>query len=158
MNVRTKQVDIASRRFELRRLPPEVGSFILFRLMGASMRMSAERPAPTKKADAADEASTDEAIKNMTGADRIRALAFAVFSGGMSFDDFKFVQQSCMRAAAVLVERGGQAFPMPLMLDNGDWTPDAEELSGEPGTVNNLVMEVLIHSLASFFETSGQSS
>lgn len=157
MTPRTKTVEVGERKFELRRLAPEVGSFILMRMMGVSMQMAGERPAQTAKPPSEAEA-VEAVIKKMSAEDRVRALAFAVFANGMKFEDFKFVQASCVRCAALVVERAGQPFPMPLMTDAGEWTPDAEELSAEPGTVNNVVMEVLIFSLASFFEEGVKSS
>jgi negative regulator of replication initiation len=82
---RTKQVDLKDRKFELRRLSPEVGTFILMRMMGVQMRSEAaqEERAPAKPAAVAEPAVKPPEI---SGEARVRALSFIVFSGEWTKD------------------------------------------------------------------------
>lgn len=153
MSVKNKIVPLGAEKFELRKLPTEVGSFIFMRMLGASMRMAAsdkeEAPASTEES---------ESTPVITGEMRVRALVFSVMSSGMSFEDFKFVQSSCMKVTSVVVDRAGQDFPMPVMTDNGAWTPEGKDLACNPGSVMQLVSAVLVFCFADFFDGASLGS
>ena len=142
---RTKQVDLKGRKFELRRLSPEVGTFILMRMMGVQMRSEAaqEERAPAKPAVKPPEIS---------GEARVRALSFIVFSGAISFEDFKFIQSACMHCVSIVKVAEGEAFPMPIMSDAGEWTKDGQAVVDDVQLLMNLTTETLVLSYADFFE------
>jgi hypothetical protein len=157
MQYRSKDVELLGHKFKVRKLPPEVGSFIFMRMMGVSLRAAAAEPQkPAKQND--DQAPApveDEPPTKITGEMRVRALSFAVFSGAISFEDFKFIQTNCMQAAAIVVERQGVEFPMPLVSDAGVWTSDGEEVANNVGLTMQLTTAVLIHCFADFFDSGG---
>lgn len=153
MQTRSKVVELSSRKFEIRRLSPEIGSFIFMRMLGVSMRTAAvERE--SKPASAKEEKESEPAPE-ISGEMKVRALTFSVFSGGMGFEDFKFIQNGCMRVVSVVENRAGIDFPLPIMDDAGKWTPDGISLSFDVGLVMRLTTEVLIFCFADFFEGSG---
>lgn len=149
MNTRSKVVELGGARFEVRRLPPEVGSFIFMRMMGASMRM--ESPVENGEKQAEDPGKPKIEV---TGEMRVRALTFAVFSGNISFDDFKFIQDACMRVVSKMEVNAGQEFPMPIMADNGRWTQNGQEVYESVGLVTQLTAEVLVFCFSDFFNGS----
>jgi ATP sulfurylase len=142
---RTKQVDLKGRKFELRRLSPEVGTFILMRMMGVQMRREAaqEERAPAKPA---------VKLPEISGEARVRALSFIVFSGAISFEDFKFIQNACMHCVSIVKVAEGEAFPMPIMSDAGEWTKDGQAVVDDVQLLMNLTTETLVLSYADFFE------
>jgi hypothetical protein len=158
MQTKSKIVELSGTKYHIRKLPPDVGSFIFMRILGISMRQSAEnaekaRPVASKKQEEAEEAAEETKI---SGEMRVRALSFAVFSGGaVSFADFKLIQQSCMQVVGVVVDRAGTSFPMPIMSDLNDWTKEGEDLASNVGLVMRLTTEVLIFAFADFFEDGG---
>jgi hypothetical protein len=148
---RTKQVDLKGRKFELRRLSPEVGTFILMRMMGVQMRSEAaqEERAPAKPAAVAEPAVKPPEI---SGEARVRALSFIVFSGAISFEDFKFIQNACMHCVSIVKVAEGEAFPMPIMSDAGEWTKDGQAVVDDVQLLMNLTTEVLVICFSDFFE------
>lgn len=157
MQARHKVVELSGTRYQIRKLPPEVGSFIFMRMLGVSMRQSQEaaEQAPKPAVTVATSTEIVEAPK-LTGEMRVRALAFAVFSGGViSFENFKFIQNACLQSAALLDTRDGVEFPMPVMTDTGIYTKEGEELADNVGMVMRLTTEVLIFCFADFFADGG---
>lgn len=159
MIVRTKTVELQGYKFQLRRLPPQLGSFIFMRMLGISMRASAaaqeEQVAKPRKNKPQVQATTEVEQPKPTGEEQVRALSFSVFSGGMPFADFDFIQTGCMKVISIVEHREGVDFPMPIMNDNGSWTPSGEDLSYDAGLVMRLTTEVLILCFADFFGGSG---
>lgn len=153
MQTRSKVVELSGRKFHLRKLSPEVGSFILMRMLGVSMQAEAARPTQPDASQAPR--SVEEAPVDITGEMHVRAITFRVFSGGMGFEDFKFVQDNCMRAVSIVEERAGVDFPMPIMNDSGVWTAEGEFVAEDVGLVMRLTTEVLIFCFAGFFAASG---
>jgi hypothetical protein len=151
-NARTKTTELDGRKFQLRRLPLDTGSFIFMKMLGASLRMSAAQE-PSVKPVAEPTKEELEAMEKTTGAMRVRALSFGVLSNGASFEDFKFIQSACMKVVSVVVERQGEEFPLPVMNDAGAWTPEGED-AVDVGMAMRLTTEVLIHCFADFFEKS----
>lgn len=143
MSARSKVVELGGRRFELRRLPPEQGSFILMKMMGVAMRAAA-KDAEGQAPQAQQQETETPVIDSET---KVRALVFSVFSGGLGFDDFKFVQNACLRCASVVNESG---LPIPLMNDFGEWTN--KDMAEDVGLVMKLTSEVLVFCFAGFFD------
>ena len=144
---RVKQIEIGARKFELRRLSPEVGTFILMRMMGVQMRDQPAVPVQTAPATADKPPAVE-----ISGETRVRVLSFVVFSGAIGFEDFKFIQQHCMRCVALISETAGESFPMPIVSDGGEWTKDGQAIADDVGLVMKLTTEVLILCFADFFE------
>jgi hypothetical protein len=153
MQTRSKVVDLSGNKFHVRRLPPEVGSFILMRMIGVRMR-SADAAPVAQKAES-EQAAPPVASEKINGEMQVRALAFSVFSGGVSFDDFKFIQNSCMKVVSIVKEHAGNEFPMPIVTDEGVWTADGAPVAENVGLIMQLTTEVLIFCFADFFDTSG---
>lgn len=151
MAARSKIVDVKGTQYEVRRLAPEVGSFIFMRMLGLSFKArneQAERAEVKKTGDA--EAAPAEPI---SGEMQVRALSFSVMSGAIGFDDFKFIQSACIKNVSRQDESTG--FFMPVMTDAGQWTKAGEELESNVGSVMSLTTEVLILCFADFFESPG---
>ncbi len=157
MQPRSKVVSINDKKFEVRRLAPEVGTFILMRMLGISMRSAAERePATQHSAKQESFAATEETQEPTVGVGemRVRALSFAVMSGGISFEDFRFIQSACMKCVAKIENRAGVDFPLPIVDDKGVWTPDGVDVANDVGALTRLTTEVLILCFADFFDAS----
>ncbi len=146
---RTKAVTIGPNQYELRRLLPEEGSFIFMRMLGISMRMRAD--APQKTLTAEEKLALENAPK-ATGEAQVRALAFHVTSGSITFEDFKFIQRACVRCVSVFEEHGGQSLPMPILMDNGEYAPAGALISQQPSLLVRLMTEVLVFCFADFFD------
>jgi hypothetical protein len=129
---------------------PEVGSFIFMRMMGLHMRMLQERLDKEAKKDE-EPKKEEEAKEKVSGEMQVRALTFSIFSGGIGFEDFKFIQSECLKAVSKRNEVG--AF-MPIISDGGVWTVDGEEVKNDVGLVMKLTTEVLILCYSDFFEES----
>ena len=153
---RVKSLELDGQKFEVRRLPPEVGSFILMRMMGVQMRDSAAKAETIPQAAAPSEAPASPAPE-ISGEMRVRTLSFIVFSGAISFDDFKFIQQHCMQCVALVKDAAGETFPMPIVSDGGVWTKDGKEIAENVGLVMKLTTEVLVLCFADFFDAGGAS-
>jgi hypothetical protein len=130
-------------------LPTDAGSFILMRLMGAGLSGgSLGKPVEDTPAEA-------EAVAP-TGEELVRAVCFAAFMRGLSFDDLKFVQRECMKVTSRWEAPTGQRLPMPVMSSTGQWA--IPEVGGDIGLVTRLTMEVLVHNLSDFFSMGGLGS
>lgn len=152
MQARSKVVTLLEREFQLRKLPSDVGSFILMRMIGASMRMrSAE---PPEKLTEEQEAKMKEATDKITGEDRVRSLIFILFSSSMDFADFKLIQNNCLRCVSLIEERDGQKLPIPIMNDDGVWTP-GQNIDSDFSLISKLTSEVLVLCFSDFFDKSG---
>lgn len=156
MQAKTKTTDeIEGHRYLLRKLPTEVGSFILMRMLGIQMRVAAanaEEQMAKEASKPAELSVQQEERPKPSGEDMVRAIVFSLFSGGvMSFEDFKFIQQSCMKVTSIIKEREGHDFPMPVMDDHGRWSTDGAVLADESSLVVRLTTEVLILCFADFF-------
>lgn len=155
MNTRSKVVDLVGLKFEVRKLLPDAGSFIFMRMLGISMRMAtavtsgAQTPAPAPTPEEAK-----ELLAKTTGEMRVRALAFSVFSGGISFEDFRFIQEHCMQVVSIIKEREGVDFPLPIMTLDGTWTPDGAAVRENVSLVMQLTTEVLVLCFSDFFAES----
>lgn len=149
--LRSKVVELSGHRFQVRRLDPDAGGFIFWRMMGINMRAAMDA-APPKPSDT----PSSEPPTKVTGEMRVRALTFSVFSGGITFEDFKFVQNACMRKVALIdpqiSEKAGTDQPMPVMNDAGVWTPQGQLLVDDPGLVMQLTTECLVLAFADFFD------
>jgi hypothetical protein len=147
MQGKLKTVALDDVEFQVGKLPTGAGSFILMRLMGAYglSRGSLAGPVEDTPAEVAAVAPTGEEL--------VRAVCFAAFMRGLSFEDSQFIQRECMKVASRWETAGGQRVAMPVMADNGKWV--IEEVGDSIGLVTRLTMEVLVHNLADFFSGGG---
>lgn len=147
---RSKVVELSNKKFDIRKLPPEVGSFILMRMMGVSVKMMRDEP-PIKHKEAAPAPTEVKPPEKISGETHVRLTAFTVLSGGVAFEDFTFIQASCMKVISCYNAAG---FAMPIMSDSGEWTKDVgEDVADDVGLVMKLTTEVLVFCFADFFES-----
>jgi len=149
MITRSKVVELSGKKFEIRRLPADTGSFIFMRMLGISMRSVAQS---RESEHVAKERAEPTEATPISGEMRVRALSFAVFSGDIAFDDFKFIQAACMKSVSKF---NAEDMPIPIMTDNGLWTPAGEDIVANVGLLTRLTTEVLIFSFSDFFDESG---
>jgi hypothetical protein len=159
MNARSKVVDLDGTKFHVRKLTPDVGSFILMRMLGLSMqaaRVEAEKhPEKTGREYEAPRPVEAKPEVKVSGEDRTRALVFSIMSSGISFEEFSVVQKAWMQAVTVPYVVDGIDMPMPVMSHDGAWTKHGEGLANDVALVMRLTSEVLVFCFASFFEPSG---
>jgi hypothetical protein len=155
---RSKVVELKGASYEVRKLSPDVGSFIFMRMMSISMRMMQERAERELEAASKRRGSVEQVAEQPTeeqpaisGEDRVRALAFTVLSGGVEFSDFQFIQTACLKVASKKDENGNA---MPIMTDGGVWTKDGYGVRDDVGLVMQLVSEVLVFCFGAFFEST----
>jgi hypothetical protein len=155
MHETTKTIEIADMRFQIRRLPADVGSFILMQLMGAAASGAAHMVGDMKDVPAQEKEQTGE-IKKSTGADTVRTLAMAAFMRGINFEAFRFVQRQCL----LLVSREDATLGfIPIMTDDGRWEPvSSSKIGASLDIVMKLTMEVLVFNYSDFFEQGGMDS
>lgn len=154
MSTRSKVVELNGQKYELRKLAPDVGSFIFMRMMGLSLRSRAAEKEQQEELPKSTEPAPEPA--KISGEMQVRALAFSVFAGAIGFDDFKFIQNACIKA--VSKQRTDTGMFMPVMNDAGQWTKDGDDIETNVGLAMNLTTEVLILCFADFFESSSLGS
>jgi hypothetical protein len=144
-----KTVELDGIEYQMGRLPADAGSFILMRLMGAGLTGgSLGKPLEDTPADVAAVAPTGEEM--------VRAVCFAAFMRGLSFEDLRFVQRQCMMVVARWELTAGQRVPMPVMSSTGQWA--VAEVGENVGLVTRLMIEVLVFNLSDFFSGGGAGS
>ena len=141
MTEKTKAVPLGGYSFQIKKLPADVGSFILMRLMGEAAKAAQNAP---QRPVGPDEVKPDEV--KITPEDRVRGLCFIVFSGTMPFDLFQFIQRHCM---LVVRKMENESTPMPIMADDGRWANP--EIATNHQLVVQLMIEVCIFNFADFF-------
>jgi hypothetical protein len=143
MHETTKVVPLGDYKFQINKLPADVGSFILMRLMGEASKAAQNAP-PAFAAE-----PSKEPVKEITPEDRVRALCFVVFSGTMEFSLFQFIQKHCM----MVVRKLEGELPMPIMSDDGRWV--YHDLAANHSLLVQLMIEVCIFNFAGFFAENG---
>jgi hypothetical protein len=144
-------VVVNNNTYQIGKLLPEAGGFILLRLLGAGIQSGA---AAQKQQDPPP--APDPDAKPLTGDEAVRAIAFGAFMRNLPFEEFKFVQQGCMKSAAWLSDPKTPGVPMPLMNDYGQWT--YPWMAKDLDLVMKLTMEVLVWNLSDFFSGGGLAS
>jgi hypothetical protein len=137
----SKVVPLNGHNFQINRLPADVGSFILMRLMGEAAKAAQNAPQISEE--------PKEPKKEITPEDRIRALCFVVFSGTMTFDLFQFIQRHCM----MVTRKMENELPMPFMSDDGRWAD--RQIAANHSLIVKLMIEVCVFNFASFFSETG---
>jgi type III secretion system FlhB-like substrate exporter len=118
----TKDVDIAGRKFRIRKFEAFTGSYIAYKIIG--------QIAPS-------------AINN--GSDNISK---AITS--MNKEDFISIQKDCLKMVQEIKQAGNNEIPMQIILENGKW--GVEGLENDAITVMALTIQVLVFNVSSFFD------
>lgn len=144
MTPKTKVVEIEGQRYQIRKLPPDVGSYLLMRMIGAGIKGDQDEPitpAPTN--------GRSQELRVPDGEEMARAVIFAAFLRGIDFETHKFVQQAALAACARL--EGDQDLPMPLATNGRLIETVAENMP----LVIRLEVEVLSWNFSDFFAGGG---
>jgi hypothetical protein len=144
MNEKTKIVEIAETRYQLRRFTPDVGSFILMQIIGASLKGQENVEARPEAAPPASE--------QPKGEDLVRAVTFSAFLHGLDFEAHRFIQGRCLALCSRMEGEAGQEAPMPIVNGTGVALP---ELRDNMQLVMQLEMEVLVFNFSDFFAGGG---
>jgi hypothetical protein len=138
---KTTVVEINGQRYQLRKLLPDVGSYIYMKMMGVLL---------TASADAQATPDADENAPKPTEQDKARMLCTLAFMRGLSYEDLKFAQRQCMQATSrIEASPTGTDITIPIMNDFGRWA--IPEIADDISLVNNITTESLVFSLSSFF-------
>ena len=156
MKDKTKTVELAGERWELRRMTPAVGSYIWQRLMAANVKaQSVNATTQPVVADAAENERLEKALAEITPEQKLRTVC-AIACMYMTYEDLQFMQTAAMRVTSVMQSTGGTPLPMPVMQDDGRGL--LAMLEESPALVTQLMTEVLVFNLASFLQpTAGNS-
>lgn len=155
MKAKTKIIEIAGTRYQVRKLAPDVGSYISFLILGASLK-TGNLGGDTKNVGFSDEmAAVPEpaAASESIGDELVRAVAFRAFLGGLNYEMHSFVQQKCLAVCSRMESRDGVELPMPITTDSGQWA--IPEIRDDITLVVRLELESLAFSCASFFAGGG---
>lgn len=159
MKPKTKIVEISGTRYQLRKLAPDVGSYISFLILGASLKTgslggeSQNIGGGDERATVTDAVSETDADGESRGEMLVRAVAFRAFLGGLNYEMHSFVQQKCLSACSRMESRDGVELPMPIVTDSGQWA--IPEIREDIRLVVRLELEALTFSCASFFAGGG---
>jgi hypothetical protein len=132
---KTKIVEVSGQRYLLRKMRPNVGSYILTRVLAAGINAGAaqEGGAPSNS---------------------FLAAVFTAFLRGLDFETFSFIQNNCLAVIGKLQDPGdGSEVPMPIVADSGVFADVA--LANNLMTVMELTVQSLLFNLADFFDGGG---
>ncbi len=145
MKQKTKNVEIDGTKYQIRRFLPDVGSYLLMRIIGAGIK--------TDAGDATNSASGKEVVRGEVpgGEDLARAVIFAAFLRGLDFETHCFVQAQCLAVCARL--EGPDGLPMPIVNAAGVWA--IHEIKDDTPLVLRLETEALVFNFTDFFAGGG---
>lgn len=146
MKQKTKVIEIGGTKYQIRRFLPDVGSYLLMRILGAGIRQDA------RGSDNTNSASGKEGGQNIPGGEELaRAVIFAAFLRGLDFEMHQFVQQQCMQMCSRM--EGADEVPMPLVNAGGIWA--IKEIAEDTPLVMRLETEILAWNFTDFFDQGG---
>lgn len=145
MRPKTKIIEIAGTRYLIRRLAPDVGSFVLMQILKTGIKAASGAPKQYDGEYQRDEASDPEQV--------VRAMVMALGMDSSAFEQHAFIQNKCLQACARIESNAGVDAPMPLMTDAGVWA--IAEVQDDLLTVLSLVTECLVFTLSDFFASGG---
>lgn len=148
MKSKTKVVEVSGTSYQLRKMAPDVGSYILMRMIAAGINAGGDQNNPPSNAEA-----TENPIPVPTGEELVRAVAFAAFLRGLDYETHSFVQKACLATCSRLEDSSGSALPMPIVNDAGVWA--IPEIRDDISLVMRLEVEALVFNLTDFFEAGG---
>lgn len=144
---KTKVVELSGRRYLLRRMSPEIGSYVLMQIVGGLTKALTSGGEPTTNESIGKSGGAAEKLR---GEEFMRAVALPAFRG-LDFDTHKFIQTKCVAACSRL--EGDPEMPMPIVSDSGQWA--IPEIRDDMSLVMRLEVESLVFNLAPFFEAGG---
>lgn len=143
---KTKIVELNGVRYQIRKMLPNVGSFILMKMLAAGMTAAQNLGGGESNQKPADAGA-------LSGENLVRGLVFAA-SQIFDFETHAFVQKSCISVCSRM--EGDPELPMPIVNDSGVWA--IPEIRDDIALVMNLETEALIFNLSSFFDQGGMKS
>ena len=128
-------VELDGQTFVIRRMLPEVGSFITTRILLAA-------------ADQVGQAAKDGTLFS----------AFAAFLRGLDFEAFKELQRNCLGVVDRMEQLPGipTPTPMPIISVDGSWA--APDVAADLQLVLSLTTQSLMFNVSDFFAQSGSPS
>lgn len=148
MKDKHKYVTVEESRYQIRRFSPEVGSYLLGKIIGAMNMLVIERIKAL--GEVTQTASTQETSpRQQLDEDAVRRLLLDSFSG-LSFDDRAMLQRKTMEACSRMEGEEGD-MPMPLTNGRGYLIDDLV-------TIMRLEMETLVFNFQDFFAAGGLSA
>jgi hypothetical protein len=117
-----KDIDIAGRKFRIRKFEAFMGSYIAYKIIG--------QIAPAALGNGGND------------------IAKAVTS--MNKEDFISIQKDCLKMVQEIKQAGNNEMPMQIILENGRW--GVEGLEQDAMTVMALTIQVLMFNVSSFFD------
>jgi hypothetical protein len=144
---RTKDVTLSGLNFEIGRFLPDVGSYLLGRLIGSAMKAG-------ENAKAQEPAPETEPAKKPTGEEMVRTLATALLLVGEDFELHRFVQHSCMKVCRKIEATETSArVALPVVNDSGVFFAPA--IRDDISLVMRLTVEALVFNFSDFFDQGG---
>lgn len=149
MHAKTRTVDVLGQRYQLRKLPADVGSFILMRLIGAASSAAAHMNQGNAETQQAPESD-----KKPSGEDIVRMLVTAGLMNGIAFEEFRFIQNNVLYMVS---REEGEAGFLPIMADPGRWAGAKleEQIGDNHPLLMRLMMEMMVFNFADFFDQGG---
>ena len=133
MSAKTKIVTVQDKQYQIRKLRPNIGSFIITRVMAAGVGANSGGDTPDKS---------------------LLTSMFAAFLRGIDFDTFSFIQNNCLAVVARMEQiADGPLVPMPITTDTGVFA--ALDIAEDLSLVMALTIESLLFNLSDFFEGGG---
>lgn len=151
---KTRIVEIGGTNYQFRKMLPEIGSYLLMKLLSAGFNAQGGANLENPHANSEAAAQPDADKREPSGEKLVRAVAFAAFLRGLDFESHRFVQRACLAVCSRMEERNGSgALPMPLMNDSGAWA--IPEIRDDIPLIMKLELEALAFNLSDFFEQGG---
>lgn len=146
---KTITVEVGDARYQVRRLAPDVGSYIWQRLQFGAYKgaMAVLRTGQEPGGGQPEKSAAD--VQPLTIQDRLRALCGGAFMC-MDYADFQFVQLACMKAITRLELNAGQEMPVPLVMEDGRWV--LQDVADDPALVTRLMVEAVVFNMVPFLE------
>lgn len=149
MSAKTKIVELSGARYQLGKMAPDVGSFILMSMIGAGIKAGnlggESSQTPPQGGRAAETVSAEP-----RGEDMVRAVAFAAFLRGLDYEQHRFIQQKCLAICSRM--EGEPEMPMPIV-SGTTWA--IPEIRDDISLVMKLEIEALVFNLSDFFDAGG---
>ena len=144
MREKSKIITIEETRFQIGRFLPDVGSFILGKLVGATLDSAPpnfQQPEPPQD------------VPPPPPDELVRILFFSSSFRGMDFETHRFIQAKALSVCSRLELKNGVECPMPIVSDSGQWA--IPEIRDDGPLVVKLELESLIFNLSPFFANGG---
>ena len=161
---KTKIIEIDGARYQIRRMLPEVGSYLSMQLLGAAVKggqiggpTEGDSTVRTQNPRNGEVTPTEPARMGESEAEElVRGVAFAAFLRGLDFESHRFVQWKALQVCSRLEDHGSGELPMPIITDTGQWA--IAEIRDDMPLVMKLETESLAFNCSPFFAGGGLQS